>query len=263
MKRSSLIDAVKFNQTAWNKMAAAGDKYYRGMTPEQIELARNSEFKIRVTPTRPVPDQWLASIKGQSVLCLAGGGGQQGPILAAAGAKVTIFDLSEIQLQRDLDIAERENLTLATAQGDMRDLNCFENEQFDLIISPCATCFCPSVEEIWNESFRVLKPGGSLIVGFINPVYYIFDAAKLDRGKFEVRHQIPYCDFDLPEETRKKLLGPDRPVEFGHSLEDLIGLQLKAGFEMTGFFEDGWGGNDKLSSMINVFIATRATKPKS
>ena len=78
MKRSPLIDAVKFNQTAWNKMAAAGDKYYRGMTPEQIELARNLEFKIRVTPTRPVPDKWLASIKGQSVLCLAGGGGQQG-----------------------------------------------------------------------------------------------------------------------------------------------------------------------------------------
>tara|TARA_B110000495_G_scaffold4656_1_gene3451 strand:- start:1811 stop:2677 length:867 start_codon:yes stop_codon:yes gene_type:complete len=263
LKRGGPIDAVKFNQTAWNKMAAAGDKYYRGMTSEQIELARNSEFKIRVTPTRSVPDQWLSSIKGQSVLCLAGGGGQQGPILAAAGAKVTVFDLSEIQLQRDLEIAERENLTLTTAQGDMRDLSCFENEQFDLIISPCATCFCPSVEKIWTESFRVLKPGGSLIVGFINPVYYIFDAAKLDRGKFEVRHKIPYCDFDLPEETRKKLLGPDRPVEFGHSLEHLIGLQLKAGFEMTGFFEDGWGDNDKLSSMINVFIATQATKPKS
>lgn len=244
-------------------MAAAGDKYYRGMTPEQIEKARNSEFRIRVTPTRAVPDQWLASIRGQSVLCLAGGGGQQGPLLAAAGAKVTVFDLSEIQLQRDLEIAERENLTLDTAQGDMRNLRCFEDEQFDLIISPCATCFCPTVEEIWTESFRVLKPGGSLIVGFINPVYYIFDAAKLDRGKFEVQHPIPYCDFDLPEETRQKLLGPDRPVEFGHSLEDLIGLQLKAGFELTGFFEDGWGDNDKLSSMINVFIGTKATKPKS
>lgn len=244
-------------------MAAAGDKYYRGMTPEQIEKARNSDFRIRVTPTRAVPDQWLGSIEGQSVLCLAGGGGQQGPLLAAAGAKVTVFDLSEIQLQRDLEIAERENLTLDTAQGDMRNLSCFEDEQFDLIISPCATCFCPTVKEIWAESFRVLKPGGSLIVGFINPVYYIFDAAKLDRGKFEVRHSIPYCDFDLPEETRQKLLGPDRPVEFGHSLEELIGLQLKAGFEMTGFFEDGWGDNDKLSSMINVFIGTKATKPSS
>ena len=263
MKRGVPIDAVKFNQSAWDKMAAAGDKYYHGMTSEQIEKARNSDFRIRVTPTRPVPDQWLAPIKGSSVLCLAGGGGQQGPLLAAAGAKVTVFDLSEIQLQRDLEIAKRENLPLATAQGDMRDLSCFENEKFDLIISPCATCFCPTVEEIWTESFRVLKPGGSLIVGFINPVYYIFDAAKLDRGKFEVRHQIPYCDFDLPEETRQKLLGPDRPLEFGHSLEDLIGLQLKAGFELTGFYEDGWGDNDNLSSMINVFIGTKATKPKS
>jgi hypothetical protein len=116
------------------------------------------------------------------------------------------------------------------------------------------------VDEIWRESFRVLKPGGSLIVGFINPLYYLFDAAKLDRGEFEVRHPIPYCDFDLPIEDRENLIGPERPLEFGHGLDDLIGKQLAAGFSLTGFYEDGWGANDKLSLMINLFIATRATK---
>ena len=142
----------------------------------------------------------------------------------------------------------------------MRDLSCFEDERFDLIVSPCATCFCPTVEEIWRESFRVLKPGGSMIVGFINPVYYLFDAAKMDRDEFEVRHTIPYCDFDLPDEKREKLIGPNRPIEFGHGLDELIGKQLVAGFSLTGFYEDGWGGNDKLSSLIDLFIATRATK---
>lgn len=241
-------------------MAQAGDKYYRAMTPEQIELARKGEWKIRITPTKPVPRDWIEPIQGRNVLCLAGGGGQQAPILAALGGHVTVFDLSEKQLQRDKLIAEREGLDIQTACGDMRNLSCFSDGQFDLIVSPCATCFCPTVEEIWRESYRVLKPGGSLIVGFINPVYYLFDAAKMDRGEFEVCHRIPYCDFDLPQEDREKLIGPDRPLEFGHGLEDLIGKQLAAGFSLTGFYEDGWGANDKLSSMINLFIATRAEK---
>lgn len=241
-------------------MAQAGDKYYRAMSPQQIKMARDGKWDIRVTPTKPVPHQWLEPLQNSSVLCLAGGGGQQAPILAAAGAHVTVFDLSEFQLLRDEEIAQRECLDIKTVCGDMRNLDAFSDEQFDLIVSPCATCFCPSVENVWSESFRVLKPGGSLIVGFINPVYYLFDAAKLDRDEFEVRHRIPYSDCDLSEQERKSLIGPDRPLEFGHGLDALIASQLVAGFSLTGFFEDGWGNNDKLSSMINLFIATRATK---
>lgn len=241
-------------------MALAGDKYYRAMTPKQIADARKGEWKIRITPTKEVPKSWLEPLGDKDVLCLAGGGGQQAPILSALGANVTVFDLSEQQLARDQEIADREGFKITTVSGDMRDLSAFEANQFDLILSPCATCFCPSVEEIWNESYRVIRPGGSLIIGFINPIYYLFDARKMDQDEFCVRHSIPYCDFDLPEEERESLIGPERPIEFGHSLEELFGKQIAAGFSITGFYEDSWGGNDKLSSFINLFIATRATK---
>ncbi len=241
-------------------MALAGDKFYRAMKPEQIEQARQGHWRIRVTPTKEVPRGWIGPVSGKSVLCLAGGGGQQAPILAALGAEVTVFDLSDEQLARDLEIAQREGFQISTASGDMRDLSVFSDETFDLIVSPCATCFCPTVEEVWQESYRVLKPGGNLIVGFINPLYYLFDARKMDRGEFEVRHSIPYCDFDLSDTEREELIGPERPLEFGHGLNDLIGKQIEAGFSITGFYEDGWGANDKLSSLIDLFIATRATK---
>ncbi|MFK7765963.1 MAG: class I SAM-dependent methyltransferase [Mariniblastus sp.] len=254
-------DPVNYNRNAWNKMALAGDKFYRAMTPKQIQDAKNGDWKIRVTPTKAVPREWLEPLSDKDLLCLAGGGGQQAPILSALGANVTVFDLSEEQLARDIAIAKREGMNIKTVAGEMRDLSCFAECSFDLIVSPCATCFVPSVEEIWAEAFRVLRPGGSLIVGFINPLYYLFDAAKMDRNDFEVRHSIPYCDFDLPEEERESLIGPERPIEFGHSLSDLIGKQVTAGFSMTGFYEDGWGGSDKLSSLIDLFICTKATKP--
>jgi len=51
--------------------------------------------------------------------------GQQGPILAAAGADATVFDNSPRQLQQDCQVAEREGLDLRTVEGDMRDLSCF------------------------------------------------------------------------------------------------------------------------------------------
>ncbi|MEM9940382.1 MAG: class I SAM-dependent methyltransferase [Planctomycetota bacterium] len=254
-------DMVEKNRQIWDRMALAGDKFYRAVSSEEIHAACQGQMRIRVTPTKPLPDDWIGNVKGQNLLCLAGAGGRQAPLLAAAGASVTVFDISENQLDRDRAIAVKEQLNLTAVRGDMRDLSQLQDGQFDVIVSPCATCFCPSVNEIWKEAFRVLKPGGALIIGFINPVYYLFDSVALDQNQFKVRHSIPYSDFDLPEEERERIFGDSRPIEFGHPLSDLIGDQCEAGFQLAGFFEDGWGGNDKLSSMISLFIATRSIKP--
>ncbi|KAG1318310.1 hypothetical protein G6F63_015276 [Rhizopus arrhizus] len=55
---------------------------------------------VRLTP-RALPLDWLGDVRGRRILCLASGGGQQAPVLAAAGADVTVFDLSDGQLEQD------------------------------------------------------------------------------------------------------------------------------------------------------------------
>ena len=260
-KRDSENDEVEHNRAAWDRMADAGDQFYHAVTPAAIEQARASKMRIIVTPTKPVPMDWLLPLQGRDILCLAGGGGQQAPLLAAAGANVTVLDLSEKQLQRDLDIATREGLTIKTIASDMRDLSQLESSSFDLILNPTSNCYCPDVRPVWQESFRVLRPGGKLIAGFIKPVYYLFDAQKMDRGKLKVRHKIPYSDMHLDSDERKSTLG-DRPLEYGHSLTDQIGGQTDAGFEIISFYEDRWGDEDVLSDHIDIFAATLARKPK-
>ena len=136
-------------------MAAQGDRFYQAVTSDVIANARRGQWKIRLTPTRPVPRDWLEPLADRQVLCLAGAGGQQAPILAAAGADVTVFDLSQRQISRDLEIAGREGLNINSVCGDMRDLSALANESFDLVVSPCATCFCPTVIETWSEVYRV------------------------------------------------------------------------------------------------------------
>ena len=142
----------------------------------------------------------------------------------------------------------------------MRDLRSFHDDSFDLVVHPCSNCFVPEVRGIWREVFRVLKPGGILMAGFVNPAVYIFDAAASERGELVVRHTLPYSDqVDLTEEERRALVEAGEPLEFSHSLEDLIGGQADAGLVIDGLYEDRWPDRP-ISRHMPAFIATRARK---
>lgn len=255
------IDLLSHNRAAWNREVANGNPWTIPVGPEDVAAARRGDIKIYLTPHIPVPTAWLGELAGRDVLGLASGGGQQGPLLAAAGANVTIFDNSDAQLQRDADAADRFDLHIATAQGNMQDLSCFADAAFDLIVHPVSNVFIDDVLPVWREAYRVLRPGGSLLSGFVNPVMYMLDWDAVEAGKsLELRHAIPYADPEsLPPEVKQTYLDGPIPFEFGHSLGDLIGGQIAAGFAITGFYEDK--GEPTLDPLIDPFIATRAFKP--
>jgi SAM-dependent methyltransferase len=256
-------DVPAYNRLAWDRQVERGNRWTIPVGPEEIARARLGDWSIVLTPTRPVPSDWFPPLIGLDVLCLASGGGQQGPILAAAGANVTVFDNSPKQLAQDRHVADREGLKIETLQGDMADLSVFAEARFDLIFHPVSNLFATDVRPVWREAFRVLRPGGSILAGFVNPVYYLFDYFALEQGELRVAHSIPYSDLaSLSDADRARLADRDEPLEFGHTLDDQIGGQLAAGFVLTGFFEDVDPGSI-LGKTIPTFIATRAIKPKS
>lgn len=259
--RDNLI--IAHNQAAWDKWVEEGDRWTKPVSAAEIAAARDGEWAIYLTEEKPVPRDWFpADLHGVDVLCLASGGGQQGPILAAAGANVTVFDNSSAQLRQDELVARREGLAIRTVQGDMRDLSAFADGSFDLIFHPVSNIFAPEVRPVWRECYRVLRPGGVLMMGTVNPIEYAFDRALADaQGIFQLKHRLPYSDAtDITEEERVKLYGPNAPYEFSHTLEDQIGGQLDAGFVLTGFFE-ARKDNDRLGRYFPNYIATRAVKP--
>jgi SAM-dependent methyltransferase len=162
-------DILIYNRQAWDRQVGRGNPYTIPVSNEEIARARKGDWSISLTPTKPVPPDWFPPLGGVDVLCLASGGGQQGPILAAAGAKVTVFDNSPAQLAQDRLVADRDGLVIETVQGDMADLSVFPDARFDLIIHPVSNVFVPDVKPVWREAFRVLKPGGALLKGFMNP----------------------------------------------------------------------------------------------
>jgi SAM-dependent methyltransferase len=253
----------RYNRQAWDRQVERGNPWTVPVDPDAIAKARQGDWQIILTPTKPVPAEWFPPLAGIDVLCLASGGGQQGPILAAAGAHVTVFDNSPNQLAKDRLVADREGLTIETLEGDMADLSVFADGGFDLIIHPVSNVFAPDVRPVWREAYRVLRPGGSLLVGCMNPIHYLFDFPALERGEFRVAHRIPYSDVgSLTDEERARLAEQDAPLEFGHTLDDQIGGQLAAGFVLTGFYEDIDPGTI-LGQYIASYLATKALKPRS
>jgi len=252
---------VSHNRRAWDRQVELGNRWTVPVGPDEVGRARNGDWAIALTPTKPVPAEWFPPLAGLDVLCLASGGGQQGPILAAAGANVTVFDNSSKQLVQDRFVADVEGLGIETIQGDMADLSIFPDARFHLIVHPISNVFVSDVRPVWREAFRVLRPGGSLLAGFMNPVHYLFDFFALEEGELRVAHRIPYSDLcSLSDEERARLAELDAPLEFGHTLEDQIGGQIAAGFVLTGFYED----NDPdtiLGKHIPSYAATKATKP--
>src|SRR5699024_8798593 len=186
------FDPVAHNRVAWDALVDADIEWSRPVGPGIIDRAREGDWSVVLIGHEPTPRNWFpAEMAGVRALCLASGGGQQGPVLAAAGANVTVFDISPKQLARDDQVASREILELRTVLGDMRDLSAFEDDAFDLIINPVSTVFCPNLAPVWAEAFRVLRPGGLLLTGFMNPDVYLFDEESLDQQSLVVRHRLP------------------------------------------------------------------------
>jgi SAM-dependent methyltransferase len=143
----------------------------------------------------------------------------------------------------------------------MADLGAFEDGVFDLIIHPISNLYVPEIRPVWRECRRVLKPGGILAAGFMNPAFYVFDRRQLDEeGRLAVRHRLPYSDLESLEPAElEEIRQAGWALEFSHSLEDQIGGQIEAGFAITGLYEDR-DPRTALYEYTAVFIATRAVK---
>ena len=103
---------------------------------------------------------------GKDILCLASGGGQQAPILAAAGADVTSFDNSAKQLEQDKFVADRENLEIRLEKGDAADLSRFADAIFRFDFSSLLELFYGGSAADLERCFRVLRRGGTSSFGF-------------------------------------------------------------------------------------------------
>lgn len=250
-----------FNHEMWDRWVKDEKIYTQPLSHEQFLKYKEKDLEVGLTIGKSVPKNWFEKLPGNKILGLACGGGQQGPILAAHGYEVTVMDFSEKQLDGDRLVAKRESLEIKTVQSDMTDDFPFADNSFDGIFSPVSNCFIESLEKTWRECYRVLKPNGLLMVGYLNPWLYIFDADTVwdhPEETLEPKYQLPFNSRELEKSSQIKI-DPKHGYEFSHTWEAQIGGQINAGFSIVGFYESN-DQRSRLSKYGSLYLANLAKK---
>jgi SAM-dependent methyltransferase len=209
---------LKQNAAAWNRMADGGSQFAKVATDEECRQP------LQTLDSRG----WLpASVAGLNVLCLAAAGGWQSILYAAAGAIVTVVDLSASMLKRDEREAARRGFSLRLIEAGMDDLSLLEPASFDVVHQPVSTCYVADVAGVYKEIARVLKPGGLYISQHKQPT-----SLQIERRTPDERYVIGveyYYEGPLPsvDDTAYRERGT---VEFLHRWDRLVGELCRAGF---------------------------------
>ncbi len=113
---------------------------------------------------KEVIENYLKLVSGSKVLELGCGTGHWSEFLSEMGFHVTATDISEAMLS----LATRKKIErVSFQQADASNLP-FDNESFETIVSITMLEFTGNIPKVMDEIYRVLKPGGRLILGCLN-----------------------------------------------------------------------------------------------
>ncbi|HLJ54234.1 MAG TPA: class I SAM-dependent methyltransferase [Chthonomonadaceae bacterium] len=221
-------EVARHNLARWNALAAEGALFTRprlDLTPETAQAQVD-------------PEGMLGGLSGRDVLRLAGGGGQQSAAFALLGARVTIVDLSDAQLDRDRQAAAHYGLEVRTLQADMRDLSALPQDSFDIVCQPYSLNFVPDAQAVFAQVRRVMRAGGIYYFAVANPFYAGLTERDWTGDGYALR--LPYvegaeivtpdADWVFADNESRPKIGECR--EFRHTLATLLNGPIALGFRL-------------------------------
>jgi len=198
---------------------------------------------------------WLGgNIRGKKVLCLAGGGGRQSALYAAAGAEVTVVDLSPEMLELDRQTARQRGHRVRLIEGTMDDLSMLGVGEFDIVVQPVSSCYVPDIITVYRQVARVLRTAGLYISQHKSPTSLQSTAlpcpVSADRATstrptasashgYRIEHAY-YRDTPVPSPQPGRVadrLREPGAVEFLHRWETLLGGLCRCGFVIEDLVE--------------------------
>jgi SAM-dependent methyltransferase len=212
------------NKEAWDARAREGRRHTATVLPKDL---RNP---------LPIldPEGWLGgNVRGMQVLCLASGGGLQSAMLAAAGAEVTVADISSEMLNLDRKVAREHGLKVTCLEASMESLP-VADESFDVVLQPVSTCYVPDISAVYREVRRVIRSGGTYISQHKQPASL---QAAITLGPHGYELQEPYDRSGPLPPTAESLHREADTLEFLHTWTQIAGGLCRAGFVIEDLVE--------------------------
>lgn len=223
VRRMDQREILRQNRQVYDAMAAADSPLCR---PAKDEELRDPLATVDAAG-------WLGnSIQGRNLLCLAAGGGRQSSLYAAAGANVTVVDISGAMLELDRRVAAERGYSIRLFETSMDQLPMLQDGEFDIVIHPVSTCYLPNIQPVFLEVARVLRPAGIYVSQHKQPTSLQSTVDPID-GNYHIQHRY-YRDARIPpvasNSTNSRRLRESGAVEFLHRWEEIIGGMCRAGF---------------------------------
>ncbi|MFC4003061.1 class I SAM-dependent methyltransferase [Prauserella oleivorans] len=177
----------------------------------------------------------LGDIAGADVLEVGCGSAPCARWLTAQGARVVALDLSAGMLRHAREASARTGLrpTLLQASAERLPL---ASGSFDVVCSAFgAVPFVPSLEAVFAEVARVLRPGGRWVFSVTHPMRWVFPD---DPGPMGLTATQPY--FDRTPYVEEDSSGAATYVEYHRTLGDYVRALNATGFRLTDLVEPEW-----------------------
>ena len=216
------------NRRAWDRLVSRKSRF--------AKAAEDDEF---IDPLKTVDGRlgWLAGgIAGKKLLCLAAGGGRQSALYAAAGAEVTVVDISPKMLEIDREVAAERRLNIRTIEASMDNLSMIENGTFEIVIQPVSTCYVPHILPVFCEVARVIKSGGIYISQHKTPISLQADVEG-KRGSYELHEKYYQNNLEPLPAVSGSRLREEGTAEFLHRWEEIVGGMCRCGFQIDDLIE--------------------------
>ncbi len=171
------------------------------------------------------------NLMGKLICDLGCGQGELANDLNNLGGKVTGVDFSKKLLEYAQSLTDQ----VTWVQGDAMALPpSFQNESFDIVVSSLMFMDVADHKAVFNESNRILKPGGVMIWMIMHPCFQSPFCLPLEDGSRKVFQYSPQFWKSNGKGTLRSILGSyHRPIS--QYLNDF----MKAGFVLEQTFEPG------------------------
>ncbi len=197
---------------------------------DKDDILRYADGRLDLVPYhlyQVYPAYLLRDVADKEVLCLAAGGGQQSAVFGLLGARVTVIDFTQGQLDGDIAAAKYYGYPIETLRLNMRDLSAIADTSFDLIYQGPSMSWVPSVHEIYRGVSRIIRPGGQYRVDFGNPATHFLE---WDGECYRITE--PYAE--------RVWRYPDGAFDFRHYLGDIFNGLVDNGFRIERVEERSW-----------------------
>jgi len=227
------------NQIAYDRMARSGHILAKTITAD--ELRRPLEIVDGAG--------WLGgSIRGWQVLCLAAAGGRHSALYHAAGAVVTVLDISDGMLELDRRVSQELRFNVRLIQGTMLDMPMLRDAEFDLVVQPVSTCYVSNVSRLFAEVSRVLKPNGLYVSQHKQPIN-LQASLKTRQNKYWIDTEVGGIAMAAKADEPSPLREPSTR-EIAHSLESILGGICRNGMVIEEIHEPNHANLDSVADTM-------------